>query len=100
MGVYGGLCGSGRQYHGTLGKAGEISPRCGETGTWATMSRKCVSTTLYKEGTMRFISLAVTTLCIMLTVSPVLARDKKGEKPMDPQAMMELWKKLATPGEP
>lgn len=49
---------------------------------------------------MHFISLAVTTLCIVLTVSPVLAKDKKGEKPMDPQAMMELWKKLATPGEP
>ncbi|MBA5866865.1 MAG: DUF1579 domain-containing protein [Nitrospira sp. CR1.3] len=49
---------------------------------------------------MRFISLAVTTLSIMLTVSPALAKEKKGEKPMDPQAMMELWKKLAAPGEP
>ena len=49
---------------------------------------------------MRFISLAAATLCIMLTVSPVLAKDKKGEKPMDQQAMMELWKKLGTPGEP
>jgi Protein of unknown function (DUF1579) len=49
---------------------------------------------------MRRITLAVTTLCLMLTVSPVLAKDKKGEKQMDPQAMMELWKKLATPGEP
>ncbi len=49
---------------------------------------------------MRFLSLAVTTLCILLTVSPALAKEKKGEKPMDPQAMMELWKKLATPGEP
>jgi hypothetical protein len=49
---------------------------------------------------MRFISLAAATLCIMLTVSPVLAKDKKGEKPMDQQAMMELWKKLAMPGEP
>jgi hypothetical protein len=36
----------------------------------------------------------------MLTVSPALAKDKKGEKPMDPQAMTELWKKLAMPGEP
>ncbi len=49
---------------------------------------------------MRFVSLAVTTLCVMLTVSPVLAKDKKAEKPMDKEAMMELWKKLAVPGEP
>jgi len=49
---------------------------------------------------MRFISLAVTTLCIMLTVSTALAKEKKSQKPMDPQAMMELYKQLATPGEP
>jgi uncharacterized protein DUF1579 len=49
---------------------------------------------------MRFATLAVTTMCIMLTISPGLAKDKKGQKPMDQQAMMELWKKLATPGEP
>lgn len=49
---------------------------------------------------MRRITLAVTTLCLMLTVSSVLAKEKKHEKPMDPQAMMELWKKLGTPGEP
>ena len=49
---------------------------------------------------MRRITFAVTALCIMLTVSPVLAKDKKAEKPMDQQAMMELWKKLAQPGEP
>jgi len=49
---------------------------------------------------MRVTSLAATTLCIMLTVSPALTKEKKHEKPMDPQAMMELWKKLGTPGEP
>lgn len=49
---------------------------------------------------MRFFSLAVATLSIFLTVSPALAKDKKHEKPMDQQAMMELWKKLAMPGEP
>jgi len=49
---------------------------------------------------MRFLSLLVTMLCIVLTISPALAKDKKGEKPMDPQAMMELWQKLAQPGEP
>ena len=49
---------------------------------------------------MRVISLAVTTLCVVLTVSTALAKDKKSEKQMDPQAMMELYKTLATPGEP
>lgn len=49
---------------------------------------------------MRFISFAVTTLCIVLTVSTALAKDKKSQKQMDPQEMMELWTKLATPGEP
>jgi Protein of unknown function (DUF1579) len=49
---------------------------------------------------MRFISLAVTMLCVMLTVSPALAKDKKSGKQMDPQAMMEMYKKLGTPGEP
>lgn len=53
-----------------------------------------------KEAAMRFISSAAITLCIMLTVSPALAKEKKGQKPMDPQAMMELWKQAATPGEP
>lgn len=49
---------------------------------------------------MRFLSLTVTTLCITLMVSPVLAKEKKHEKQMDPQEMMEVWKKLGTPGEP
>ena len=49
---------------------------------------------------MRFIYLAVTTLCVTLTVTTALAKDKKSEKQMDPQAMMETYKKLATPGEP
>ncbi|MDX2252111.1 MAG: DUF1579 domain-containing protein [Nitrospira sp.] len=49
---------------------------------------------------MRFISSASITLCIMLTVSPALAKEKQDQKPMDPQAMMELWKQAATPGEP
>jgi Protein of unknown function (DUF1579) len=30
----------------------------------------------------------------------VTAKDQKQEKAMDPQAMMEMYKKLATPGEP
>ncbi len=49
---------------------------------------------------MRIIHLAITTLCLMLTVSPALAKDKKADKTMDQQAMMELWQKLAQPGEP
>lgn len=53
-----------------------------------------------KEAAMRFISSATITLCIMLIVSPALAKEKKDQKPMDPQAMMELWKQAATPGEP
>ena len=35
-----------------------------------------------------------------MTVSPVLAKEKKHDKPMDKEAMMELWKQLGTPGEP
>jgi hypothetical protein len=49
---------------------------------------------------MRLIRLAVTTLCLLLAVSAAQAKDKKSEKQMDQQAMMELWKKLGTPGEP
>ena len=49
---------------------------------------------------MRLIHLAVTALCIALTVSVAMAKDKKSEKQMDPQSMMELYKQLATPGEP
>lgn len=49
---------------------------------------------------MRFIALTISTLSIALMVSPVIAKEKKQEKPMDPQAMMELWKQAATPGEP
>lgn len=49
---------------------------------------------------MRHATLAVSTLCITLSVSPVLAKEKKHEKPMDEKAMMELWKQAATPGEP
>ncbi|HEX6726677.1 MAG TPA: DUF1579 domain-containing protein [Nitrospira sp.] len=36
----------------------------------------------------------------MLTVSPVLGKEKKAGKQMDSQAMTELWKQAATPGEP
>ena len=49
---------------------------------------------------MRFTFVPLTCLALALIASPVLAKEKKHEKPMDPQAMMEVWKKMATPGEP
>ena len=49
---------------------------------------------------MRFGIALVICVGMLVTVSPALAKDKKAEKPMDQQAMMELWKKLAMPGEP
>ena len=49
---------------------------------------------------MRFLSLAVTTLCVTLLVAPALAREKKPQQLLDEKAMMELWKQAATPGEP
>ena len=49
---------------------------------------------------MRSTILAVIAIGIVLTVSPALAKEKKHDKQMDQQAMMELWKKLGTPGEP
>ena len=47
---------------------------------------------------MRFPSITLTCLCIVLTAIPAFATDKEVEKQMDPQAMMEMYKKLATPG--
>jgi hypothetical protein len=48
---------------------------------------------------MRYIQLTFTSLCIVLMASVVMAKDKKSEKSKDPQAMMEAYTKLATPGE-
>ena len=49
---------------------------------------------------MRFAFVPLTCLALLLLVSPVIAKEKKQDKQMDPQAMMEVWKQLATPGEP
>lgn len=49
---------------------------------------------------MRLTQLTLTGLCVVLTVSVAMAKDKKSEKQMDPQAMMEVYVKLGTPGEP
>jgi Protein of unknown function (DUF1579) len=49
---------------------------------------------------MRRKLIALTILCFVVSASLVLAKEKKQQKQMDPQAMMEVWKKLGTPGEP
>lgn len=49
---------------------------------------------------MRMIMAPLTCLALFVLASPVMAKDKKPAKEMDPQAMMEVWKKLAMPGEP
>ena len=49
---------------------------------------------------MRLTYMTAIGLCLVLTASTAMAKDKKAEKQMDPQAMMEEYKKLATPGEP
>ena len=49
---------------------------------------------------MRSTFIPFTCLCLMLATVPGLAKDKKSEMQMDPQAMMEMYKKLAMPGEP
>lgn len=49
---------------------------------------------------MRLSHFTLTGLCLVLTVSVAMAKDKNPEKQMDPQAMMDVYKKLATPGEP
>lgn len=49
---------------------------------------------------MRFKQIILTCLCLVVTASFVLAKEKKQEGKKDPQAMMEMYKKLGTPGEP
>ncbi len=49
---------------------------------------------------MQLKQFTVITVCLMLTGSPVLAKEKKHEKHLDEAAMMEMWKKAAQPGEP
>ncbi len=46
------------------------------------------------------LTLTLTGLCIVLMAAVAIATDKKAEQPMDPQAMMDLYAKLAQPGEP
>jgi hypothetical protein len=49
---------------------------------------------------MRFRFVPVISVALVLLASPVMAKEKKQETQMDPQEMMEVWKKLGTPGEP
>lgn len=49
---------------------------------------------------MRVRFLPVACLSLMVMAAPVLAKEKKHDKKMDPQQMMEMWKQLAQPGEP
>ena len=49
---------------------------------------------------MRLTIVPLTCLALFVLASPVMAKDKKPAKEMDPQAMMEVWKKMAMPGEP
>ena len=49
---------------------------------------------------MRLKQIALTCLCLMVTASFVMAKEKKQEGKMDMQAMMEVYKKLATPSAP
>ena len=48
-----------------------------------------------KEATMRFTYITVAAVCAVMLAVPVLAKEKKADKAMDQQAMMELWKKAA-----
>lgn len=49
---------------------------------------------------MRYITVTLVALALVMSASIGEAKEKKHDKPMDPQAMMELWQKLAQPGEP
>ena len=49
---------------------------------------------------MRLTHIALTCLCLVMSASLAVAKEKKQEKPTDMQAMMGVYTKLATPGEP
>lgn len=49
---------------------------------------------------MRFLTISFLCVGMLITASLAIAKDKKAEHQMDPQAMMEAYQKLATPAEP
>src|SRR5512141_1753975 len=53
----------------------------------------------YKEAPMRYSTITLTCLCMVMATVPALAKDKKPTE-AEMQAMMETYKKLAAPGEP
>jgi len=61
---------------------------------------RTVTHQILKEKTMRLIQHTLTGFFILIVASAAIAKEKKVEQHRDPQAMMELYKKLATPGEP
>ncbi len=64
------------------------------------MKQTCPKPFNLKEATMRLTLITFTSLCLVTSASLVMAKEKKQAKQMDPQAMMEVYKNLATPGEP
>ena len=49
---------------------------------------------------MRVTITALTCVCLIMLTSAAPAKEKKHDKQMDQQAMMEVWKQIGTPGEP
>jgi hypothetical protein len=49
---------------------------------------------------MRVRILSVACLSLIILAGPAFAKEKKHDKKMDPQQMMEMWKQMAQPGEP
>ena len=49
---------------------------------------------------MRYITVTLVACALVMNTALVEAKEKKHDKPLDPQAMMELWQKLAQPGAP
>jgi len=49
---------------------------------------------------MRYLSLILIVVFSLLGATPLVADEKKGNKPMSPEEMMEIYTKLAAPGEP
>lgn len=49
---------------------------------------------------MRYIKPTLIGLCLVLFAFVAVAKEKQAYKAMDPQAMMELYQKMAVPGEP
>ncbi len=49
---------------------------------------------------MRLTDLTFTCLCLIVTASPIWAKDMKQKRPMDMKSAMDIYAKLATPGDP